>query len=282
MPSLRRTVLALLWYGLLLVLSVNCTYLLSRGEPLTVRKSLQLEGIQDRAEMIAQRVVGRLRAEGNSERSSPPDDSTAGAGRQGTGRPDTGKVGAGHSSTKPSPREKVFKNEPGRSKPEKGRRAPPSVNEQPGEYERLFDWAARRYGVEKRLIKAVIQAESAGNPRARSHKGALGLMQLMPKTAQRYFDGGSDLRDVRDLYLPVTNVSVGASHLAWLKAQVRTLFPEVRGDPKRQIQLVAAAYNAGLGDVQRYRGVPPYPETETYIRRVWHFYQRLPPSPGAR
>jgi hypothetical protein len=282
MPSLRRTVLALLWYGLLLVLSVNCTYLLSRGEPLTVRKSLQLEGIQDRAEVVARGIVGRLRAKVKLERGSPPDGSTAGTGRHGTGRPDTGNVGAGHSSTKPSPGEKAFKNEPGRSKPEKGLRALPSVNERPGEYEQLFDWAARRYGVEKRLIKAVIQAESAGNPRARSHKGALGLMQLMPQTAQRYFDGGSDLRNVEDLYLPVTNVSVGASHLAWLKAQVRTLFPEARRDPKRQVQLVAAAYNAGLSDVQRYRGVPPYPETEAYIRRVWHFYQRLPPGPDAR
>jgi soluble lytic murein transglycosylase-like protein len=266
MPSFRRIALALLWYGLLLVLSVNSIYLLSRGEPLSVRKVLRLEGIRPRAEAIVQRVVGRLRAEGPPARPSSPDSAAAGT-----------------SSLKPSPEEKAF--EKGRSEgqtEEDVRRALPSpgersLGERPREYQRLFDWAARRYGVEKRLIKAVVQAESAGNPQARSHKGAIGLMQLMPRTAMRYLSAQDDIQSVKDLYLPVTNVSVGASHLAWLQGRIQALFPEAQQDLRRQVRLIAAAYNAGLGDVQRHRGVPPYRETRIYVRRVWHWYQRLPP-----
>ncbi|MFU8817142.1 MAG: lytic transglycosylase domain-containing protein [Pseudomonadales bacterium] len=109
--------------------------------------------------------------------------------------------------------------------------------------------AARRHGVDAALIRALIHAESGFNPLARSHKGAIGLMQLMPGTA-------SDM-GVQDPTSPDQNIEGGVKYLAMLLE----LF---NGD----ITLAAAAYNAGPGNVNRYNGVPPFAETQTYVTRV--------------
>lgn len=115
--------------------------------------------------------------------------------------------------------------------------------------------AAARTGLEPSLIRAVIHAESAYQPRAVSPKGAQGLMQLMPETQQ--------MLDVSDPFDPAANIDGGARHLS-------DLLREFKGDST----LAAAAYNAGAGAVQRYGGVPPYDETREYVRRVNILYQR--------
>ncbi|MGH8118283.1 MAG: lytic transglycosylase domain-containing protein [Rhodanobacteraceae bacterium] len=115
--------------------------------------------------------------------------------------------------------------------------------------------AARLSGVDTALLRAVIHAESGFNPRALSYKGAQGLMQLMPGTA---FELG-----VGDAFDPAENISGGARYLAML---LRTYHGDVR--------LAAAAYNAGAAAVAKYGGVPPYAETEVYVKRVALLYQR--------
>ena len=104
-------------------------------------------------------------------------------------------------------------------------------------------------GISPDLIKAVAMVESGLNPRARSPKGALGLMQLMPATARQY--------GVADPYDPWENLRGGAAHLS-------DLLDRYDGD----LSLTLAAYNAGSGAVKRYRGVPPYRETRDYVRKV--------------
>lgn len=115
--------------------------------------------------------------------------------------------------------------------------------------------AARQYGVDAALIRAVIHAESAFKPDAKSRVGALGLMQLMPGTAR---DMG-----VADPMSPQENIQGGVRYLAWLMRKTQ-------GD----ITLATAAYNAGPGAVERYRGIPPYEETETYVKRVRILHNR--------
>jgi hypothetical protein len=114
--------------------------------------------------------------------------------------------------------------------------------------------AAERYGVDTRLVEAVVQTESAGNPTAVSPKGARGLMQLMPERAA--------LLGVRDSFDPHQNVDGGVRHL-------RDLLQSFRGD----VTLALAAYNAGEGAVRSYGGVPPFAETREYVRRVRSLYE---------
>lgn len=109
--------------------------------------------------------------------------------------------------------------------------------------------ATERYGVDPALVRAVIHAESAFKPDAVSGKGAQGLMQLMPGTAK---DMG-----VVNAMSPVENIHGGVRYLAWLLEQ-----------HKGNVMLATAAYNAGPGAVRRHQGIPPYAETETYVRRV--------------
>jgi hypothetical protein len=111
--------------------------------------------------------------------------------------------------------------------------------------------AARRFGVNPALVAAVTRVESAFKPSARSHKGARGLMQLMPATAARFGVA------VEELSTPARNIEAGTRYLRWLVDH----FGE---DPVR----VIAAYNAGENAVERYGGVPPYRETEQYVKRV--------------
>jgi len=113
--------------------------------------------------------------------------------------------------------------------------------------------AAERYGVETRLVEAIVQAESAGNPTAVSPKGARGLMQLMPERAA--------LLGVRDSFDPHQNVDGGVRH-------IRDLLQSFGGD----VTLAVAAYNAGEGTVRSYGGVPPFAETREYVRRVRALY----------
>ncbi len=115
--------------------------------------------------------------------------------------------------------------------------------------------AAREYGVDPALVRAVIHAESAFRPGARSKKGAMGLMQLMPDTAR---DMG-----VSDAFSPRENIRGGVRYLAWLL--------ERNGG---STTLATAAYNAGPGAVERHRGIPPYEETQTYVKRVRILYER--------
>ena len=109
--------------------------------------------------------------------------------------------------------------------------------------------AAKEYGVDEAVVRAVIHAESAFNPTARSHVGAQGLMQLMPATAERF--------GVRNAYEPAQNIRGGVKYLAWL-------LKRFDGD----LTLAAAGYNAGEGAVDKYDGVPPYKETQRYVQRV--------------
>jgi soluble lytic murein transglycosylase-like protein len=116
--------------------------------------------------------------------------------------------------------------------------------------------ASQREGVDARLVEAVIAAESAFDPLALSHKGAQGLMQLMPATASRF--GVANVWDPRD------NISGGTAYLG-------TLIEMFEGN----LSLVLAAYNAGEGAVAKYGGVPPYDETRQYIDRVLTYYRNI-------
>jgi soluble lytic murein transglycosylase-like protein len=122
-------------------------------------------------------------------------------------------------------------------------------------YEYAINTAAKKYRVDPALVRAVIHAESAFRPGARSKKGALGLMQLMPATAR-------DM-EVADAMAPEDNIFGGVRYLAWLLS-------ENGGNTT----LATAAYNAGPGAVKRHKGIPPYEETQTYVKRVKLLHDR--------
>ena len=120
------------------------------------------------------------------------------------------------------------------------------------EYWPIISETSSRHGVDAELVKAVIQVESNYNHRAVSRKGAMGLMQLMPGTANRY--------GVKHAFDPEQNVEGGVRYL-------RDLL-----DLFRDTKLALAAYNAGEGAVQRYKGIPNYTETQNYVRKVLALY----------
>jgi soluble lytic murein transglycosylase-like protein len=121
-------------------------------------------------------------------------------------------------------------------------------------YDDLIRLASRRHGVPAALVKAVIHAESAFNPRAVSPKGAMGLMQLMPATAQEM--------GVAKPFRASQNVHGGTRYLRSLH------------DRYGSWTHTLAAYNAGPSAVDHYRGVPPYAETRQYVKRVLSYYRR--------
>jgi hypothetical protein len=118
----------------------------------------------------------------------------------------------------------------------------------------LVNRVAPKYGIEPRLALAVIAVESNFDAMARSPRDARGLMQLIPQTAARF--------NVRNPFDIVDNVRGGLAYLRWLLAYYRG-----------QVRLAAAAYNSGEGAVDYYRGVPPYPETREYVRRVLRLFR---------
>lgn len=122
-----------------------------------------------------------------------------------------------------------------------------------GQYDEMITKAARLFGVDSALVRAVIAVESAFNRYARSHKGARGLMQLMPSTGRSY--------GVVNAYDPWQNIRGGTAHL-------KSLIDEF-GD----LQHALAAYNAGATPVRRYGGIPPYAETRNYVRKVMAIYR---------
>jgi soluble lytic murein transglycosylase-like protein len=121
--------------------------------------------------------------------------------------------------------------------------------------ERLVRETAERHHVDPALVRAVIEAESNWNPRARSHKGAGGLMQLIPTTAQRF--------GAYDVFNPQQNVDAGTKYL-------KTLLERYNGN----LDLALAAYNAGEGAVDRAHGVPAIRETRDYVQKVQNAYFR--------
>jgi hypothetical protein len=126
----------------------------------------------------------------------------------------------------------------------------------PSDYDAIIKDASDKWGVEQDFIKAVIQQESAFNPQARSPVGAMGLMQLMPETAQSL--GVHDAMDPRE------NVMGGTRYL-------KGLLERFNGDKR----LALAAYNAGAGAVQKYGGIPPFAETQNYVQRIMAHYNSI-------
>jgi soluble lytic murein transglycosylase-like protein len=139
-------------------------------------------------------------------------------------------------------------------------------------FEPLLARFAKQHGLDLALVKAVVAVESAFEPDAVSQKGAIGLMQVIPDTALRYGVTGDARRTLaQKLRDPVVNVSVGTRYLRDLLA----LFAN-------DVTLALAAYNAGEGAVQRFDNrVPPFPETEAFVKLVDQFYGLYKPPPPA-
>jgi len=135
----------------------------------------------------------------------------------------------------------------------------PVFREDAATYDRLIRRYADEYGVEFALVKAIMTVESAFNPYAVSNKGARGLMQMMPSTAARY--------GVTDIYNPAENVRAAAQHLKFL-------FDTFGNKPI----LVIAAYNAGENAVKQHRGIPPYEETQNYVKKVLSYQRQYRPK----
>ncbi len=114
---------------------------------------------------------------------------------------------------------------------------------------------SKKHEIDWRLVQAVVAVESNYNPRAVSPKGARGLMQLMPATSSLY--------QVKDPYDPLENIEAGVRHL-------KMLMERYQG----KLEFVLAAYNSGERAVDQYRGIPPYQETRSYVRKVLQRYQR--------
>lgn len=137
-----------------------------------------------------------------------------------------------------------------------GKRWTPRARQAPAELEQWIRENADRVDLDPDLLRAVIQVESGFNPRATSHKGAMGLMQLMPQTAASLA--------VRDPYDPRQNVRGGADYLRKMLRRFG------------RVDYALAAYNAGPEAVDRYSGIPPYRETRDYVRKVMSIQRRDP------
>jgi soluble lytic murein transglycosylase-like protein len=114
---------------------------------------------------------------------------------------------------------------------------------------------APQFGIDPNLALAIIRVESGFNPKAESPKRAKGLMQLLPETASRF--------QVEDIWDPEQNIRGGLRYLRWLLKRF-----------EGQVHLAVAAYNAGEGAVERHAGIPPYRETQQYVRKVSALYPK--------
>lgn len=123
-------------------------------------------------------------------------------------------------------------------------------------FEPIIQEAAARYDVDPDLVAAVIMTESRFNPGALSRRGAKGLMQIMPVTAESL--------QLNDAYDPEENIHAGTRYLRWLLSRLDD-----------DVALALAAYNAGLRKVQTYQGIPPYRETEAYVDKVMQCYRAI-------
>lgn len=132
----------------------------------------------------------------------------------------------------------------------------PSYSKDKNAFDTIIRQAAQTHGIAEGLIKAVMHTESGFNSNARSPVGAQGLMQLMPATAQRF--------KVSNAFDPQQNIFGGAKYLSWLLKRFNG-----------NTQLALAAYNAGEGNVDKYGGIPPFRETQDYVRRVSSRYSNL-------
>lgn len=129
-------------------------------------------------------------------------------------------------------------------------------------YDPIIERYAEKYRLDPTLVRAVIQVESDFNPACVSHKGARGLMQLMPATAKRF--------GVKKIHDPDENIHGGVKYLAYLTR----LWPD-------DLPRALAAYNAGENAVLKYGGIPPYDETQTYVKRAMTVYYGRPYGGGA-
>jgi len=130
-----------------------------------------------------------------------------------------------------------------------------AINQNRARYAKIIEEVAQRTNLSPELLHAVVRAESAYDPKALSKKGARGLMQLMPATADRY--------DVTDSWDPEQNLDGGARYLR----DLLDMFDQ-------NLRLAVAAYNAGENAVKKYgNNIPPYPETQEYVRKVVAFYR---------
>lgn len=138
-----------------------------------------------------------------------------------------------------------------------------SYKKKPSEYIRDYDGiinqASRRFGIDPLLIKAVIRAESDFNSEAVSHKGAQGLMQLMPTTA--------NAMKVNNPFNPEENIFGGTRYISMLLERFNN-----------NTRLALAAYNAGPEKVEQYRDIPPYDETQSFVKKVLNYYSRYKTS----
>ena len=126
------------------------------------------------------------------------------------------------------------------------------------EVDRIIREVTHKHGLDEKLVRSIIRAESNFDPQAVSDKGASGLMQLMPKTASAY--------RVEDVFDAGENVEAGVKYLKHLMAEFN-----------RNLTLVLAAYNAGSSAVRSHQGIPPFAETHGYIRQVLSFYREKVP-----
>lgn len=132
----------------------------------------------------------------------------------------------------------------------------PSFSKNKNAFDELIVSAANRHGVDAALMKAIMHTESSFNPNARSPVGAQGLMQLMPATAKRFH--------VTNAWNPAQNIEGAAKYLKFLLNRFGS-----------RTELILASYNAGEGNVAKYNGIPPFRETQDYVKRVLSRYHNL-------